>query len=564
MSDAEPHFGPDDFKGKVLHKEWEFDGTDFLLIAMLQDPVLAPEFAWKNASNVAMGGCYRVRDYQTRFNRIKGKYQAFACARSVGKSERQQILAFTHFFRRLGQNLLITAPELLHLMPLADKIEDRITNCRLTSECLKRERAGQTGFHHNPFGVDFSDGTKIVGRIPNRDGRGVKGQHQPDLMVEEGQDYPDAGWTEVHETVEKEWPDFTYHIYGVHRGAQGGGFMKRVTGGTFTNNCITAIQRPGWGAEEKAVAIDTYGGTNSPDYRRNILGEPGSASSPMFVTSRLMACIDQDRESRYNQIEYARQLIRWEEFEQQYRQADGSAPKMDAVRNALDLPGKRYRLTLAGADLGLTSSPTVISIFGERDEKGTSRLCLIRRITLERFPTPYIRRVLREIYEWDRNILGIGLDTTGLGFPIFQEIQHDEASPDPGMLEAIRGWKFNEKIPVGIDPSLVVDGKDPHGRRVKEDEGVIMMSVIEATTRYLREWVDTGYVMLPFDTEISNDLLAENMQRITSVAGLTGSKKPNAFHILDSFRMAALIQKVKTEVVNVYQPGPVLDSAVDY
>lgn len=562
MPDAEPHFGPDEFSGKMMYDGFEFDGDDLLLIAMLKDPVLAPEFAWKNPTNVEYGGTYRVRDYQHRFNRIEGNYEAFACARSVGKTERQQIRAFIHYFRRIGENMLITAPELLHLMPLVDKVEDRIASCRLTAECLKKDRAGKTGFHHNPFGVDYADGTKIVGRIPNRDGRGVKGQHQPVLMVEEGQDYPDAGWTEVHETVMKETPDFEYHIYGVHRGARGGGFAKRVTGSLFRNNCITAIQRPGWGAEEKQAAIETYGGVNSPDYRRNILGEPGAASSPIFVTSRLMAIIDQNRESDYNTLEYQKQHLRWEEFASNY--GAGAAPPLEAMGYAMDLPSKSYRMTLAGADLGLTNSPTVISLFAERDEKGVARLPLIRRWTLERFPTPYIRRAFREIFEWDRNILGIGLDTTGLGFPIFQEIQHGEDTPEPGMLEAIRGWKFNEKIPVGVDPSKVVDGKDPYGRRVKDDEGVVQMSVIEATTRYLREWVDTGYLMLPFDTEISNDLLAENIQRVSSVAALTGSKKPNAFHILDSFRMAALIAKVKTEVIHEQRHAPVLDVAVEY
>jgi hypothetical protein len=58
--------------------------------------------------------------------------------------------------------------------------------------------------------------------------------------------------------------------------------------------------RPGWGKEEKQAAIDMYGGTQAPDYRRNILGEAGGGSSAFFVTARLMACLDQDKESHYN------------------------------------------------------------------------------------------------------------------------------------------------------------------------------------------------------------------------------------------------------------------------
>lgn len=547
------------YNGKLDFDGWEFDETDLLLIAMLKDPVLSPEFCWRDPNNTDYAGCYRVRDYQVRFNRIEGHYEAFACARSVGKTERQQVWAFTHYFRRISQNMLLTAPELLHLMPLADKIEDRISGVRLLRECLKKDRGNQTGFSHQPFGVDFADGTKIVARIPNRDGRGVKGQHQPVLMVEEGQDYPDAGWVEVHETVMKDVEDFEYHIYGVHRGARGGGFASRVTGGLFKNNCLTAIMRPGWGPEEKQAAIETYGGENAPDYRRNILGEPGAASSPIFVTSRLMACIDQNRDSDYNRLEYVSQHLRWEEFEAQYQLPNGQIDP-NALDYALDLPGRSYPYVVAGADLGLTTSPTVISVFGEVKVKGKSRLALLRRITLERFTSKWIRAAIRAVYQWDSNIEGIGLDITGLGFPIFQEMQEDEQNPDPGLLNAVRGWKFNEKIPVGVDPGQVTDGKDAFGRKV--EDGVVQMTVIEATTRYLREWVDTGYLLLPFDTEITNDLLAENIQRVSSVAGLTGSKKPNAFHILDSFRMAALIAQLKN-VGLMQEATPVLDVAME-
>jgi hypothetical protein len=157
-----------------------------------------------------------------------------------------------------------------------------------------------------PFGIDFADGTKIVGRIPRLNGTGVKGQHQPDLIIDEGQDYPPKGWTEVHETVLKDHvdrdgnPDFTYHFYGVHSGARHRLGERAKQGRGFKIVQVTAIQRPGWGKEEKSAAKAAYGGTTAPDYRRNILGEPGGAASPFFVTARLVACVDQDRESRYN------------------------------------------------------------------------------------------------------------------------------------------------------------------------------------------------------------------------------------------------------------------------
>jgi len=531
-------YGPDDFNGTLEHGDNRFSDTDLLLIAMLQDPVISPEFCWKDSNNVPFSGCYRVRDYQVAFNRADDHYAGFACARSVGKTERQKVWAFTHYFRRAQQNLLITAPELLHLMPLADSIENVIDGCRLLRECLDRSRSGKTGFHHNPFGVDYADGTKIIGRIPNRDGRGVKGQHQPDLMIEEAQDYPDAGWTEVHETVMKEVSDFHYHFYGVHRGVRGGGFSQRVTSGDFALYNLTALQRPGWGPEEKAAAIAAYGGESSPDYRRNILGEPGSASSPIFVTARLMACVDQNRNSHYNQTEYVSQHFRWEEIQKAGME----------LEHVIDFPGKKYKNTIAGIDIGLTNSPTVCVILGELKHGKTNRLGIIRRFTLERFTSKQIRKLVRLIYQWDNNIQGIGMDITGIGFPIFQELQEDEDNPDPTMLSLVKGWKFNEKIRVGED---------------KNTGDEIKMTVIEATTRYLREWVDSGQLLIPFDREITSDMLGEHQQRVQSVARLTGSRKPNAFHTLDALRMAALVDRAhELEVASAYQ-APVFDIAIE-
>jgi hypothetical protein len=117
----------------------------------------------------------------------------------VGKTESEKIHAEIHPLASY-ENMLITAPELIHLHPLTNTIEDHIRENRFLTEFLDL-RGGQTGFTHRPFGVNFADGTKIVGRIPKLSGTGVKGQHQPFLIVEEGQDYPEKGWIEVNETV---------------------------------------------------------------------------------------------------------------------------------------------------------------------------------------------------------------------------------------------------------------------------------------------------------------------------------------------------------------------------
>lgn len=550
---------------------WSFDDDDFLILALLQDPVYAAELLWDDPANQEYGGCYRVRDYQYPLFRNFDNYAGFACARSVGKTESIKSKSFTHAFRRQRENLLVTAPELIHLLPLTDAIEERIRDIRLTREFLDT-RDGATGFTHKPFGVNFLDGTKIVGRIPRLTGTGVKGQHQPDLLVDEAQDYPEKGWVEVHETVMKDRGDFTYHFYGVHSGARDSGFYKRVNEGGFSIVQVTAMQRPSWNEEEKRAAKAAYGGTSAPDYRRNILGEAGSAASAFFVTARLFACVDQDRDSEYNQLGYVHQELRVEEVDE-----------LDIpLAEVLDLPSG-LKVVYGGADLGLNDSPTEMVLFSKERVKmdkqaSRERLKLVRRYTMERFRSKQIREAMFAI-AWSLGpaLKGFGIDSTGLGLPIFQDMQDDEACPEH-FRQIARGYFFNSKLPVSVDEQFVTrDGlgrmRDQYGAAVKEEEDpisgerklVTYMSMIEASTRYLREWVDTTFMLLPFDPEITTDMQGETVQRVSTVAKMTGMRKPNAFHILDAMRGMGMVYHAGhiEEAMEYKRREPVYDEAVD-
>jgi hypothetical protein len=514
-------------KVEITEGIWHIDDDDWLLIAMLQDAIYMSELLFEDPKNKAYGGCYHVMDYQYPLFRHTEPYEGYPCARSVGKTESLKAKGVCHAFRRQGEDMLITAPELIHLLPLTDAIENRIRDTRLTREFLDT-RQGKTGFTHKPFQCDFLDGTKIVGRIPKITGTGVKGQHVPDLLVDEGQDYPEKGWIEVHETVIKDhidaWgkPDFTYHFYGVHTGARDGRFYKLSASGEFKISNITAIMRPGWGPEEKRRASAMYGGTQAPDYRRNILGEAGGASSAFFVTARLMACMDQDRESDYNTIHWKRQRLMSEELDSMLGDTTGmstgerDAAMYELLGTVLDMPDlSNVQQIYLGMDIGLVNDPTVITM------------------------------------------------------------EADEVAPQH-LLDVTRGYVFNSKLPIGVDKNLVSKDsqgnmRDAFGNMVEWEEGivpgtgrfVVKMSMIEASTRYLREFVDQTYMQLPFDTEIAGDMLGETEQRVKAMAGVR--KKPNAFHILDSMRTMAMVYKAADVDAQMAVPAqtPVLARAVD-
>jgi hypothetical protein len=45
------------------------------------------------------------------------------------------------------------------------------------------------------------------------------------------------------------------------------------------------------------------------------------------------------------------------------------------------------------------------------------------------------------------------------------------------------------------------------------------MSMIEASTRYLREFVDSTFLQLPFDPRSRSDMQGETEQRVKAMAG---------------------------------------------
>lgn len=550
------------------------DEDDFLLYGMLLDPVYYPELMWKSPTNFEYGGQYRVRDYQYVINRLDDQYAIVSCSRSVGKTESCKVHAEIHPLKNYDK-LLITAPELIHLLPLTDAIEDHIRDSPLLSQFLDT-RNQQTGFTHRPFGCNFLDGTKILGRIPKVTGTGVKSMHQKDLIVEEGQDYPERGWNELNETVNFDSrdrdgkPDFHFWIYGVHSGNKASGFDERARANIFRKIKVTSLRRPDWGRERKENAIASYGGTSSPDYKRNILGEPGAGSTAYFVTSRVLACCDQqvtrgEKEgSDYNERIYVKQTFRAEELDDLGM----------SVSDLIDLPDIETRGWWAGVDVGLTESPTVISLFAEWTYQKKPRLALMRRFTLERFRPRQIREALYAItWHLGTNLLGVGIDVTGLGKPIFQEMEDDELCP-PRLRNIAAGYTFNSKVEVGVSADMVTKNqgilRDHLGNMVKEVEDemtgeityVVMMPFIAASTSFIRTEVDSGYLLLPFDTDVTSDMLQETKQRVERMGareqGGSAAKKGDRFHILDSFR-AAFYRRRQDEIMAALATAPQTD-----
>lgn len=519
-----------------------FTEEEAYLWAILQDPsgIDQAEFSWTDQERD--DGCFRVWPFQWKWWRCQDPLQIDQCARSVGKSLSIKARAFAFPFVHPGGEMVITAPEGVHLDAITDVIETTLLSNRLGFEMLK---GGRQSFRHKPFHCNFKNGARIMGRIPQRDGKGVKGTHPIWLELDEAQDYPDLGWTELNETLKRGHAGAVWRAHGVTRGVRDK-FFKYTDdpNSNWTVHRYPAMARPTWSDEERKEKIEQYGGRDDPDYRRNILGKHGDSVSPIFVLHRLMVCVDDNKGSEYNQNEYA--MFRINEA---YLRETG----LD-ITEALEFPPqhKRYERFWAGMDVGFTNHPSEILIFAEDTPKGAiatqrkkdgkalppegnHQLRLVTRVNLTRIANPDQIRAVLHIINFYKPI-AFSMDKTGNGLPLFQDIQDQNRTAGT----IIKGYGFAENILVDFDQTIEVANNIDLDDLVKE--AGIKRNTVEYATDRLRKLVDNQRLWLPWDDDLLGEFMGQTYKITKTTMNQYGKREYSMgkFHALDAARMAVL------------------------
>lgn len=519
------------------------DEEECYLWAILSDPSGLDQAEFCITDETTQDGCFRAWDFQWAWWRNTDSKQIEMGSRSSGKSLSIRYRALAFPFIHPGEEMLITAPEGNHLDALTDNIEIAYTNNRLPREMLAK---GRSGIKHRPFHLSAQNGARIMGRIPQRTGTGVKGQHPLWLELDEGQDYYEAGWNELVETVKQfgeENPEqqaaAQWRAHGVTRGPNGKFYEFTKPEKGWTIHHYPAMYRPTWSDAEREDKIKTYGHRDSPDFRRNVYGMHGDSGSPLFVLHRLMESVDVEVSSNYNQNEYWHCKIE----DAAIREHNGDPLVL------LDPPGSHlmdYKVFWIGMDVGFTLAPSAITIFAEVPGKkaGEAKLKLIGRLMLWRVGTPDQVKIMLWLIQHYRPE-AFAMDSTGAGLPLYQQAQ-DDARNDPELIDLlgrIRGYNFSSKIPVEFDDKVEIDENDPLGY----EAALIKRPVLEHSSDVLRGLVDAHRLILPWDQELIGEFRGEMWTYVSGGAlDLYGRKKSYAngsLHTLDASRMAALAWK---------------------
>lgn len=553
------------------------------LVAILTDPsgLDLAEFCWYDPVDEEDGvndGCWRARPYQWTWWRDMSPLQIDQCARDIGKSLGIQARAYAFPYAHPGAEMVVTAPELIHLEPVTTAIEQRQFSNRLGVEMMPRARSRLT---RRPFRMNFITGSKIVGRIPQVTGRGVKGLHPVALEADEMQDFPEAGWTELIATLRRGIKGAIWRAHGVTRGVRDKfwEFTQPSDDNPWKVHRITAMHRPDWSDAERQLNIQLYGSRESPDYRRNILGLHGDQTNVLFVLHRLMRIVDSVEASTYNSEEYQYFRITAEMLEDLAGVGSSAEEQARSAEQLLVFSETHERYGphfWVGQDVGFTADPSEILIAAEYipsaaeiradkaahrtpPEKGVTRLRVLCRIHLERISNPIqVAIILHVIAHYQPKAYGI--DKTGNGLGLFQDVQ----ATDPEVAKVIRGYNFSENVIVGIDGTVTVTDQDDLLK-----EAALKSNVLEYSTDKLRDLVDVSRWFMPWDRDMLQQFQGQTWSYSKTLSTKDERRKRRVFsaghyHVLDAARMLAMAHAqapIEEMVQNLRHP--VYDDVVD-
>lgn len=526
------------------------------LVAILQDEsgLDLAEFTWRDPSQPDT--CWRAWPFQWSWFRCTHPQQLDQTARAVGKSQSIALRAFVFPFIHPGQEMVITAPEKVHLDAITDKIETQLVATRLTREMLT---GGRATIRHQPFHVNFANGSRIMGRIPQRDGKGVKGLHPIWLEMDEAQDYPKPGWSEIIATLNQGFEGATWRAHGVTRGVRDEFYRHSQPNSGWKVHNYVAMNKPMYSDEERQGNIQKYGSRSAPDYRRNVFGAHGDATNPLFVLHRLMRCVDMDTGSDYNAYDYHFVRVTDEMLD------DNDMDIIGLVNLPANHKSDRFLNYWIGMDIGFTTDPSEILVFGE--EKPVKRtasspesvLRLLARIHLERVKAPWQAELILHLLRFYRPKV-FAMDSTGIGLPLFDIVQNEALD----LAQSIKGYNFSSKILVDFDQTKDVD--EWTGDPQKEAE--IMRNVKEYAQDCLRTIVDQQRIALPFDKELIGQFEGGTEANVPTrdQYGRRRLFSVGDDHALDAARMAALgwKQYAIEELMKKDKQEPIIDSFMQF
>jgi hypothetical protein len=379
---------------------------------------------------------WEFTDYQKEFLLDFSSHVSLRCGRAVGKTESIKTKIAWHAVNNFFDSILFTVPNRNHLDPVFIGIQKLFRTNPLLKFWMTR-----FSVNSSQFMIKFANDHTLLCRIAGTSGTGVNvvGLHVPVILLDEGSYYPWGPWIELQQVL-NDWEDgHQVMVSGVPDGRRDKSVLFACdTDDNFSHHRISAYKNPRFTKDKEEQLISQFGGRDSQDFIRQVLGEHGTPTYAVF-----------DRE-----------LMRLEDYDVPVVKIYGTQLKKDSqllqrVVINLPKPPKYAECVIFGIDLGYTQ-PTAINVLYLTD----GIWYFLFRLELFQISYDEQEKVLNNLdTRYNPNFIGMDMGSGGQGKSFYHTMINDPRYKSKEYAERI--------VPVEFGGTVVV-GTDDEGKELKE------------------------------------------------------------------------------------------------
>jgi intein/homing endonuclease len=343
-----------------------------------------------------------------------------------------------HAINGWHDSALFTVPNRSHLDPVFLGLQKRFRANKFLQWWVNRYSVNS-----QQFLIKFLNNFTLICRIAGTSGTGVNvvGLHVPIIILDESAYYPWGTWLELQPVINDWVPGYQIIVSGVPDGRREKSVCYHCdTNPTFNTHHVSAYQNPRFTKEAEERAVVQYGGRDSEDFKRQVLGEHGTPTFAVF-----------DRE-----------LLRLEDYDVPAIRLYGAQLKKDSqlpYRVVLNLPAiPRYAETaILGIDLGYTQ-PTAINALYKLE--GENHWYFLFRLELHQVSYDVQEKIINRLdTKYNPAYIGMDIGAGGQGKSLYHNFVNKDVYKVKDFAERM--------VPVEFGGTIVV-GKDEEGEDLKE------------------------------------------------------------------------------------------------